>query len=68
VTLVEDVVVTGERALTAVGRLREEGADVMAVVCAVDCERGADDRLAREGIPYFPLFRYSAFTRAKEKA
>lgn len=66
VALIEDVVVTGTRALQAVDRLREQGAEVVVVVCAVDCERGADRRLAEVGVDYAPLFRSSAFSRPME--
>lgn len=62
VALVEDVVVTGTRALKAVARLREQGAEVVALLCVVDCERGADRRLADVGVDYAPLFRYSSFS------
>ncbi len=66
VALVEDVVVTGTRALHAVNRLREQGAEVVVVICAVDCERGADRRLAEVGVDYAPLFRSSSFSRSME--
>lgn len=66
VTLIEDVVATGNRALLAVQRLREAGAHVTAVLAAVDCERGVDERLSATGVTYRPLFRYSAFAPLKE--
>jgi orotate phosphoribosyltransferase len=68
VVLVEDVVVTGTRALQAVGRLRDQGAEVRIVLCAVDCERGADRRLAEVGVDFAPLFRYSSFSMPTETA
>jgi len=66
VALIEDVVVTGTRALGAVERLRKAGAEVSVVISAVDCERGADRRLRDAGLAYHPLFLYSAFSRPKE--
>ena len=66
VVLIEDVVVTGSRALGAVERLRNAGARVTAVLAAVDCERGADRRLADADLLYEPLFRYSAFSSTWE--
>lgn len=62
VALIEDVVVTGSRALQAVQRLRDAGAEVAAVVAAVDCGRGADARLSEATVDYLPLFRYTTNT------
>ena len=67
VCLVEDVVVTGTRAAAGVERLRSVGAEVTAVICVIDCERGADVRLRSLAASYDPLFRYSALFEAKEK-
>jgi len=67
VCLVEDVVVTGTRAAAGVDQLRNAGAEVTAVICVIDCERGADARLRSLGVSYHPLFRYSALFAAKEK-
>jgi orotate phosphoribosyltransferase len=66
VVLIEDVVVSGSRALQAVERLRSVGATVVAVVAAIDCERGADTAIARQDIGYVPLFRYSNFSSRQE--
>ena len=57
VILIEDVVVTGQRALMAVRKLREAGATVTAVVSVIDCGRGAADQFADEGLDYDPLFQ-----------
>ena len=62
VCLVEDVVVTGSRAMTAVQRLRDAGAQVSSLLCVLDCEHGADVRIAAAGIRYEPLFSYSALS------
>ena len=66
VVLIEDVVVTGSRALQPIDRLRSQGAEVQAVLCVVDCERGADARLASESVDFLSLFRYSAFSQLTE--
>lgn len=68
VALVEDVVVTGSRALQAVERLHELGAQVEAVICVLDCERGAADLLSSRGIRLDSLFRYSSFTSSRDTA
>jgi orotate phosphoribosyltransferase len=59
VTLIEDVVVTGSRALEGVRRLRQALVDVEAVLAVVDREHGAADRFAAEGIDYRHLFTSS---------
>lgn len=59
VVLVEDVVVTGQRALRAVEELRAEGVEVTGIIGVVDCDRGADERFAAAGLTYDPLFRSS---------
>jgi orotate phosphoribosyltransferase len=56
VTLVEDVVVTGSRALEGVRRLRDFGVQVGTVLAVVEREHGAPGRLAAEGIAYRHLF------------
>jgi orotate phosphoribosyltransferase len=56
VTLVEDVVVTGSRALQGVRRLREAGVGVPAVLAVVEREHGARARLEREAVAYRHLF------------
>ena len=59
VVLVEDVVVTGQRALRAVEELRNEGVEVGLIVSVVDCDRGATTRFADANLDYEPLFRSS---------
>lgn len=56
VTLIEDVVVTGRRALEGVRRLRQAQVEVEAVLAVVDREHGAAERFASEGIAYRHLF------------
>lgn len=66
VVMIEDVVVTGSRALQAVERLRDSGAQVDTVVCVLDCERGAAELLSSKGIELSSLFRYSSFTSSRD--
>jgi orotate phosphoribosyltransferase len=67
VCLVEDVVVTGTRALAAVERLRDAGAVVVSAVSVIDCERGAARRMQAAGVDYQPLFLISSLIPQKEK-
>lgn len=60
VVLIEDVVVTGQRALRAVKVLRDEGIEVGLVISVVDCDRGAAALFAEAGLDYDPLFRSPA--------
>lgn len=60
VVLIEDVVVTGQRALRAIRKLRDAGVQVALVISVVDCDRGAGERFAEAGLDYQPLFRSSA--------
>jgi orotate phosphoribosyltransferase len=54
VLAVEDTSTTGNSVLTAVDALQEAGAEVVGV--AVVVERGARERIAERGLPYFPAF------------
>jgi orotate phosphoribosyltransferase len=54
VLAVEDTSTTGNSVLTAVDALQQAGAEVVGV--AVVVERGARDRIAHRGLPYFPAF------------
>jgi orotate phosphoribosyltransferase len=56
VTLIEDVVVTGTRAFSALKRIEEAGAKVGTVVAVVDRNEGARERLADASIDYRYLF------------
>ena len=56
VALVEDVVVTGSRALQGVRRLREAQVEVVAVIAVVDREHGASRRLEEDGVECRRLF------------
>ena len=52
VLVVEDTTTTGNSPLTAVGALREAGADVVGVATVVDRATGAADVIAAEGLEY----------------
>lgn len=56
ITLVEDVVVTGSRALRAISRLGDSGARVKNVVSVVDRGEGAPERLSEISVGYAHLF------------
>lgn len=56
VTLIEDVVVTGTRAMRAVSRLGDVGARVGSVVAVLDRLEGAAERFADTSIRYYHLF------------
>lgn len=56
VTLVEDVVVTGDRASRAVAHVRGAGARVPCIVTVLDRCEGAAARFAEESIDYRSLF------------
>jgi orotate phosphoribosyltransferase len=50
VVLIEDVVTTGGALLASCGQLRSIGAQVEAVVCAIDREQGGRENLAAEAL------------------
>lgn len=54
--LVEDVVHTGDRAATEARALVESGAEIAAVLCLLDRQAGAAQRLARDGHVLRALF------------
>lgn len=56
ITLVEDVIVTGSRALRAIEKVADAGAQVDTVVAVLDCVAGARERLTEAGLHYKPLF------------
>jgi orotate phosphoribosyltransferase len=56
VTLVEDVVFTGRRALTGARALRDAGAEPLDVLCLLDRQSGAAQLLAADGLPLRALF------------
>ena len=54
--VIEDVVSTGEAAAQACGALQTAGAHIAGVVCVIDREEGAGERLARLGLGLKALF------------
>jgi orotate phosphoribosyltransferase len=56
VTLVEDVVFTGHTALAGARALRIAGAEPLEVLCLLDRQSGAAQRLAADGLPLRSLF------------
>ena len=56
VTLIEDVVVTGNRALRASSRVSDTGAKVRHIVAVLDRREGAAERFADASIDYYHLF------------
>jgi orotate phosphoribosyltransferase len=56
VTLIEDVVVTGDRSLAGVERLRQAGVQVEEVLAVIDRGHGAGPRLRAAGVEYRHLF------------
>jgi orotate phosphoribosyltransferase len=56
VTLIEDVVVTGSRALRAVAKIRDAGANVHQVVSVVDRQETAEEAFFKQSIGYAYLF------------
>jgi len=59
VTVLEDVVTTGQSALKAVDRLREGGYQVNGILALVDREQGGADTYKAADIPFQPLFTIS---------
>jgi orotate phosphoribosyltransferase len=56
VALIEDVVVTGGRALRAISRVRDAGGITRHVVAVLDRQEGAEDLLAEHSVGYAHLF------------
>jgi orotate phosphoribosyltransferase len=54
--VVEDVVTTGGQLLESCAALREEGADIAAVLCVIDREQGGRENLAAQGLGLRALF------------
>jgi orotate phosphoribosyltransferase len=59
VTLVEDVVLTGQTALAGARALHAAGAETLEVLCLLDRQSGAAQLLAGEGVPLRALFTES---------
>ncbi|GCE64621.1 orotate phosphoribosyltransferase [cyanobiont of Ornithocercus magnificus] len=63
VTVLEDVVTTGNSSLRAVRQLRQAGQIVNRVVAIVDREEGGCDALSAEGLELISLFRLEELAR-----
>jgi orotate phosphoribosyltransferase len=60
VLVVEDVITTGGQVVISTNDLRERGAIVDTVLCAIDRSGGAHDKLEAAGLTVIPLFSFSA--------
>lgn len=56
VVFLEDVATTGGQALEAVGVLRDAGAEVVAIIAAIDREEGARENIEGAGLRFEALF------------
>jgi orotate phosphoribosyltransferase len=56
VTVLEDVVTTGQSALKAVDRLRQAGYRINGIVALVDRQQGGAELYAEQGIPFQAVF------------
>lgn len=65
VTLVEDVITTGGAVLAAARLLREAGATVTTVICALDREEPVENVLAAAGIEVRPVLTRSMLDTAR---
>ncbi len=65
VVLVEDVVTSGGSVLRALDRVREAGAEVVAVVSVVDREEGGGAAIEDAGVPFRPLCTLSQIRAAR---
>jgi len=62
--IVEDVVTSGGAILDAAKALREEGAELGAVVCVIDRESGGPAKLAEAGLKLSSLFTMTELKKA----
>jgi orotate phosphoribosyltransferase len=62
--VVEDVVTSGGQVIESCRELREQGADIAAVLCVIDREAGGGESLAREGLELRSLFTTSELDNA----
>ncbi len=67
VLILEDVITTGESALTAIKSAREFGLSILAVVALVDRQEGGRERLESEGLTVESVFtKEEVFARWRE--
>lgn len=62
--IIEDVVTSGGAILDAASELRQRGAELGPVLCAIDRESGGVEKLAIEGLTLIPLFTMSELKTA----
>jgi orotate phosphoribosyltransferase len=68
ITLIEDVVITGTRALGAAKLLRATGAEVREIIAVLDRSGGAPEKLRGEPFPYRALISSSELGLAPPRA
>lgn len=68
VLVVEDVVTSGGQVVISTGDLRERGALIETVVCAIDRQAGGEEALADAGLTLRPLLTRDAIARATGSA
>jgi orotate phosphoribosyltransferase len=66
VVLVEDVVTTGGALLAPARALRDAGAEVQSVVCAIDREQGGTENLAAHGLRLMAALTRTDLERARD--
>jgi orotate phosphoribosyltransferase len=64
VCVIEDVVTTGGQIIESVRELRERGAIITTVLCAIQRNDAATQILAKEGLELFPAFTMEYIKRA----
>ena len=57
ITIIEDVVTSGGAAIDAVHALREQGIEILGLICVVDREAGGEEKFTELGVPFFQLFK-----------
>jgi orotate phosphoribosyltransferase len=62
--VLEDVVTSGGQVIESCRALREQGAEIVAVLCVIDRESGGASALAAQGLELRPLFTMSELRSA----
>jgi orotate phosphoribosyltransferase len=62
--VIEDVVTSGGQIIESCAAMREDGADIVGVLCVIDREAGGADNLASHGLELRALFTLSQLRRA----
>lgn len=66
--VIEDVVTSGGQVIESCRELREQGADIAAVLCVIDREAQGTEALAREGLELRSLFTAGDLARGARSA